>query len=64
MQAYFDFPLTDFEQATLDQLISYKCKSKDDIERLMINPENIEQAKSLVMKWNKTRKQEKLKPYK
>lgn len=64
MQSSFDFPLTDFEQATLEQLISYKCKSEDDIERLMNDPKNIKQAKVLVNKWSLIRKKKNLKTYK
>jgi len=64
MQSSFDFPLTDFEQATLEQLISYKCKDEDDIERLMNDPKNIERAKELVTKWSIIRVKKKLKPYK
>ena len=64
MQLPFDFNLTDFEQATLEQLISYKCKDEGDIERLMNDPKNIKQAKALVSKWSLIRKKKKLKPYK
>lgn len=64
MQLPFDFPLTDFEQATLEQLISYKCKDEGDIERLINDPKNIKQAKALVSKWSLIRKKKKLKPYK
>ena len=64
MQLPFDFPLTDFEQATLEQLISYKCKDEGDIERLMNDPKNIIQAKALVNKWSLIRKKKNLKPYK
>lgn len=63
MQSSFDFPLTDFEQSTLEQLISYKCKDEGDIERLMNDPKNIKQAKALVSKWSLIRKKKKLKPY-
>lgn len=64
MQSSFDFPLTDFEQATLEQLISYKCKDEGDIDRLMNDPKNIERAKQLVNKWSLIRKNKNLKPYK
>ena len=64
MQSSFDFNLTDFEQATLEQLISYKCKDEGDIERLMNDHKNITQAKSLVSKWLLIRKKKNLKPYK
>jgi len=64
MQSSFDFPLTDFEQATLEQLISYKCKDEDDIERLMNDPKNIQRAKEFVNKWSIIRVKKKLKPYK
>jgi len=64
MQSSFDFPLTDFEQATLEQLISYKCKDEGDIERLINDPKNIKQAKDLVSKWSLIRKKKNLKPYK
>jgi len=64
MQLPFDFPLTDFEQATLEQLISYKCKDEGDIERLMNDPKNISHAKALVNKWSLIRKKKNLKPYK
>ena len=64
MQLPFDFPLTDFEQATLEQLISYKCKDEGDIPRLMSDPKNIKQAKALVSKWSLIRVKKSLKPYK
>lgn len=64
MQLPFDFQLTEFEQATLEQLISYKCKDKGDIERLMNDPKNITQAITLVSKWNDIRASKKLKAYK
>ncbi len=64
MQSAFDFPLTEFEQATLEQLISYKCKDIGDIERLINDPKNITKAKELVNKWALVRKSKNLKPYK
>ena len=64
MQSSFDFDLTDFEQATLEQLISYKCKDESDIDRLMNDPKNIAKAKELVNKWSLIRKKKNLKPYK
>ena len=54
-QLTLNFPLNDFEQATLEQLISYKAKTEDDIERLMMSESLINKAKELVLKWNKTR---------
>jgi len=63
MQLPFDFGLNDFEQATLEQLISYKCKDKGDIERLMGDRKNIDEAKRLVLKWSLTRKLKNLKSY-
>lgn len=61
-QSSFNFALTDFEQATLEQLISYKCKDEADIERLMSEQKNIDEAKRLVHKWSVIRRDKGLKP--
>jgi hypothetical protein len=52
----FDFALTEFEQATLEQLISYKCKDENDLTRLMSDQKNIDEAKRLTHKWAVIRK--------
>ena len=62
-QIAFEFPLNEFELATLGQLISYKCKDEADIDRLMSDPKNIAEARRLVKKWNVIRKTKKLKVY-
>ena len=62
MQLDIDYPLTDFEQVTLEQLISYKCKDEADIERLMGEQKNIDEAKRLVHKWSVIRRDKGLKP--
>ncbi len=64
IQSGFDFPLTEFEQATLEQSISYKCKDESDIEKLMNDPVNILKAKEMVHKWNSKRIKLGLKPFK
>ena len=56
--------LTNFEKATLEQLISYKCRDIADLERMIADPKNIAEAKRLCLKWNATRKSKKLKQYK
>ena len=61
-QSSFNFALTEFEQATLEQLISYKCKDEADIERLMSEQKNIDEAKRLVHKWAVIRRDKGLKP--
>lgn len=63
MQLSFKEQLTEFEQATLEQLISYKCKDEKDIDQLMNDQRNIVEAKRLVAKWNRIRKEKGLKPY-
>lgn len=73
MQSSFEFPLTDFEQATLEQLVSYKIgKNKNEtddsvnnrIEEMLKSEKLIAEAKVLVNKWATIRKQKSLKPYK
>ena len=56
--------LTQFEQITLEQLVSYKAKETGDIARLLKCEKLIKQAVSLCKKWNKTRKSKKLEPWK
>ena len=58
----FDFALTDFEHVTLEQLISYRCKDEADIERLMNDQKNIDEAKRLVHKWAIIRRDKGLRP--
>ncbi len=55
--------LTPFENATLEQLVSFKAKNESDIERLMLSAALHKQAKALVIKWNKNRQQIGLKPW-
>jgi hypothetical protein len=63
IQDSFEFPLTIFEQATLEQLISYRCRDEADIERLTSNPKNILDAWLSVERWNKARIKLNLKPW-
>lgn len=60
-QVSFSFPLTEFEQATLEQLVSYKCKDESDLDGLVNGPKNIDEAKRLVHKWQIIRKKKGLK---
>lgn len=72
-QVTFDFPLTAFEKATAEQLVSYKVKQFDKetdsqlkrrINKLVKSDSLIAEAKALVYKWNKKRIKLGLKPYK
>ena len=47
--------LNAFEQATLEQLVSYKAKNENDIARFMQCEKLQNQAKTLCQKWNKQR---------
>jgi hypothetical protein len=62
-QSSFEFPLTEFEQATLEQLISYRCKDESDVDRLMNDPKNILDARLSVERWNSKRVKLGLKPW-
>lgn len=72
-QSSFNFDLTDFEQATADQLVSYRIgrrKNESDesvglrIEE-MVNSEKLKlQVKVMVHRWNKTRMKLGLGPFK
>ena len=48
--------LNAFEQATLEQLVSFKAKNESDIERFLSSKTLITEAKALCEKWNKNRK--------
>lgn len=48
-------PLTEFEIATLDTMVSMKAKSIEHHALLMSSAKMIEQAQSLVLKWNTKR---------
>lgn len=55
MNIDFDFPLSDFEKITADQLVSFKASKEEDIERLVKCPKIINEARALVLKWDKYR---------
>ncbi|MFU2508673.1 hypothetical protein [Pseudoalteromonas sp. ASV78] len=55
--------MTDFEQATLETLVSFKAKDKKEINRLLTNKKLQQEACQLVKKWNDKRKQLGLVPW-
>lgn len=73
IQSGFDFPLTEFEQATAEQLVSYKiAKGKKEtdasvkrrIQATIKSDKLITEVKALVHKWNSKRIKLGLKPFK
>ena len=52
-----------FEQATLEQLVSYKAKDENDIQRLLNCEKLKHEAIQLCKKWNDQRKARRLKPW-
>jgi hypothetical protein len=72
-QTSFDFPLTEFEKATAEQLVSYKiAKSEKEtdasvkrrISAMIKSDKLITEVKALVHKWNSKRIKLGLKPFK
>ena len=64
MQLDLPYALTDFEQATLEQLISYKAATEEDITRLMSSDKLIGKVKSMCLRWNRKRIELGLKTFK
>ena len=73
MQVPFDFPLTDFEQATADTHICFKISKKEGESEEALNKrvnEKLEsepfksEVRSMVHRWNKKRIKLGLKPFK
>jgi len=72
-QHSFDFPLTELELATVEQLVSYKVSrlrggESDEalcarIEVKCKSAKLIDEAKELCLKWNVIRNKKGLKPY-
>ena len=54
-QAAFDFPLTEFEQATLEAQVSFKAATDKDIDRLMGCAKLKAEVKGMVHKWTSNR---------
>ena len=44
--------MTDFEQATLETLVSFKAKDQAEIKQLLTNKKLKKEACELVKKWN------------
>jgi hypothetical protein len=63
-QSMFNFPLTEFEQITLEAQVSYKAKTDKDIARLMNCEKLKRQVRGMVNKWNNNRIEKGLQPYK
>jgi hypothetical protein len=63
-QNSFDFPLTNFEQITLEAQVSYKAVADKDIERLMNSDKLKSEVKAMVNRWNDNRIKKGLRPYK
>ena len=72
-QQTFDFPLTAFEKATAEQLVSYKISKgeketdasvKRRIAKMIKSDKLITEVKDLVYKWNSKRIKLGLKPFK
>lgn len=72
MDQLFETELTDFEQATVEQLVSYRIAQKDGetdeevnarIEKLCQSEALKSEAMQLVAKWNKQRIDKGLKPF-
>lgn len=55
--------LTPFEEATLEQLVSFKAKDESDIRRYMNSEELKLEVKSLVQLWDRDRLRKGLKPW-
>jgi|GEM_PF-1497755 len=55
--------LTNFEQATVEQLISFKAKAESDIQRLMHCEKLRSEAVALVQKWDMQRINKGLEPW-
>ncbi|MBE0379210.1 hypothetical protein [Pseudoalteromonas prydzensis] len=49
--------MTEFEQATLETLVSFKAKDQAEIKQLLTNKKLKKEACALVKKWNDKRKQ-------
>jgi hypothetical protein len=63
-QFNIDFPLTGFEQITLEAQVSYKAASDTDIDRLMNCEKLKDQVRCMVNRWNNNRIEKGLQPYK
>jgi hypothetical protein len=63
-QTTFDFPLTDFEQITLEAQVSYKAATDKDIDRLLSCEKLKAQVRVMVNRWNDNRIKKGLRPYK
>ncbi|WP_158683777.1 hypothetical protein [Pseudoalteromonas sp. T1lg22] len=55
--------MTEFEQATLETLVSEKAKDDDEISRLLTSEKLKAEAIALVKKWNKQRQKMGLRPW-
>lgn len=51
-QLALEIPLSDFEQATLEQLVSFKAKKDKDIARLMNCKKLKQEVIEMVAKWD------------
>lgn len=60
MNNNFNFPLSPFEQITLEQLVSFKASKECGIERLMSQPKIINEVRALVLKWDTQRRSKNL----
>ena len=58
-----DIPLTDFEQATLEQLVSFKAVKEKDIERLINDTSLQQEVIRMVASWDKQRIEKGLNPW-
>ena len=63
-QATFNFPLNDFEQITLEALVSYKASTGEDIHRLLNCEKLKDEVRRKVNRWNDIRINKGLMPYK
>ncbi len=55
--------MTEFEQATLETLVSFKASKPEQINKLLTDKALQAEAKALVKKWNKKRNQLGLVPW-
>ena len=56
--------MNSFEQATLEQLVSYKASTDADISRLMNSERLKSEVRAMVARWNINRVNSGLKPFK
>ena len=62
-KSLFNNALTAFEQATLEQLVSYKAKNDNEIKRFLQCEKLKQTAIALCTKWNAARKIHGLEPW-